>query len=105
CAGGVAGSLPAGPSAAYSCAYCVGVSVGPTGFSGPVTLVKSPVAWSLLVASATGAGFCQTGVLNLKMMLVGLAADCGKYLVSRAWPAAESLPDGGAVLPLKPAGV
>src|SRR5271155_5223698 len=98
-AGGTAGSAPAGPSAACSSVYCWGVSIGPTGFSGPVTLVKSPLAWSSLVAFATGAGSCHTGVSNRKMMLVGLAADCGKYLVSSAWPAAESLPARGAVLP------
>src|SRR5260221_11057443 len=102
-ADGTAGSAPAGPSAACSWAYCVGVSNGPTGFSGPVTLVKSRLAWSFLVTAASGAGSCHTGVLNRKMRLVGLAADCGKYLVSNAWPAAESLPAGGAVLAPKPA--
>ena len=37
--------------------------------------------------------------------MVGLADDCGKYLVSSACPAAESLPAGGAVFPPKPAAV
>ncbi len=40
---------------------------------------------------------------NLKIRLVGFAEACGKYLVRRACPAAESLPDGAAVLPPKPA--
>src|SRR5258708_26873536 len=104
-AGGTAGGAPAGPRAACSWAYCVGVSNGPTGFSGPVPLVKSRLAWSFLVTAASGAGSCHTGVLNRKMRLVGLAADCGKYLVSSAWPAAESLPAGGAAVAPKPAAV
>src|SRR5919108_3414450 len=101
-AGGVAGSLLAGPSAACNSANWVGVSAGPTGFSGPVTLVNRPVAWSLLAAAASTAGSCQAGRGSLKMMLVGFADDWGKYLASRAVPLAESLPDGAVVVPPNP---
>jgi hypothetical protein len=73
--------------------------------SGPVTCVNRSLAWSLAVPSASGAGFCHTGVSKRKIRLVGFAADCGKYLVSSAWPAAESLPAGGAVFPPNPAEV
>ena len=103
CAGGTVGSAWAGPSAACSSEYCCGVSVAPTGLSGPVTCLKRPLARSWAVALASGAGSCHTGVLNRKIRLVGFAADCGKYLVSSTWPEAESLPAGGVLLPPKPA--
>ena len=95
----------AGPSWLCSAVNWAGVSVAPAGFSGPVTWVNSPLAWSLLVAAASGAGFCHTGAPKRKITVVGLAEDCGKYLVSCAWPAAESVPAGGAVFPPKPAAV
>ncbi len=79
-----------------------GVSATPCGSSGPLTWVNSPLARSLPSAAASTAGFCQAGVASLKMMLVGFAEDCGKYLVSSAVPWAESVPDGGVVLPPNP---
>ena len=106
CAGATAGSAAVGPSAACSSVYCCGVSSAPpTGSSGPVTCLNSLLAWSSAVARASGCGSCQTGVSNRKMMLVGFDADCGKCLASSAWPAAESLPAGGAVFPPNPAEV
>jgi len=95
----------AGPSLACSAVNWAGVIWAPVGFSGPLTWVNSPLAWSLLVAVASGAGFYHTGVSNRKITVVGLAADCGKYLVSSVCPAAESVPAGGAVFPPKPAAV
>ncbi len=74
-AGGTAGSAFAGPSRACSAAYCGAVSVAPAGFSGPVTWVNSPLAWSWLVAAASGPGLSQTGALKVKIRLVGFAAD------------------------------
>src|SRR5262249_26023262 len=59
-----------------------------------------PRSW--LVAVASCAGLSHTGWLNRNTSSVGLADDCGKYLVSCACPAAESLPGGGVVLPPKP---
>src|ERR1039457_7722475 len=103
--GGTAGRGLAGPSWLCSAVYTAGDSVGPVGFSGPVTWVRILLASSLLVATASGPGFCHTGALNRKISVVGFAADCGKYLLSRVCPAAESVPDGGAVLPPKPAAV
>ena len=103
--GGTAGSALAGPSWACSELYCAGVRGAPAGFSGPITCVKSPLARSLLVAVASGTGFCHTGSLNWKITLVGFAAACGKCFVSRACPAAESLPAGGETLPPNPAAV
>ena len=60
-AGGTAGSACGFPSAACSDWYWAGVRGTPTGFSGPVTPVNSPLALSWLVAAATGAGSSQTG--------------------------------------------
>src|SRR5436305_7199312 len=101
--GGAGGSVLAGPSAACSPANRAGVSAAPpTGFSGPVTVVNRPVARSLAAAVASTAGSCQAGPGSLKMMLVGLADDSGKYLASRAVPWAESLADGAVVVPPKP---
>ena len=54
--GGTGGSALAGPSLACSAVYWAGVSAAPAGFSGPVTCVNSPLAWSWLVALASGAG-------------------------------------------------
>ena len=67
-----------------------------------MTLVNRPVARSLLAAVASTAGSCQAGSGSLKMMLVGFADDCGKYLASRAVPLAESVPDGAVVVPPNP---
>ena len=61
------------------------------------------LAFISLVALASTCGSVQTGRLNRKIGVVGLAADSGKYLVSSAVPWAESLPAGGAVVPPKPA--
>src|SRR5215470_5840616 len=96
--GGTGGSAPAGLSLLCSAVNWAGVSGAPVGFNGPVTWVNSGLAWSLLVAAASGAAFCHTGASNRKITVVGLAADCGKCLVSSACPAAESLPPGGAVV-------
>ena len=104
-AGGTVGSAFAGPSWACSAVNWAGVSVTPDGFSGPVTCVNRPLACSFAVAAASGAGCSHTGVLNLNIGLVGFADDCGKYLFSSVCPAAESVPEGGAVFPPKPAAV
>ena len=60
-AGGTGGSACGFPSAACSAWYWAWVSATPTGFSGPVTPVNSPLAVSWLVAAATEAGLSQTG--------------------------------------------
>ncbi len=77
----------------------------PAGFSGPLTVVNSRLAISFWVPAASAAGCCQTGSAKRKIRLVGLADDCGKWRASSAWPAAESLPAGAAVLPPKPEAV
>src|ERR1017187_5597178 len=81
--GGTAGRVLAGPSWLCSAVYTAGDSVGPVGFSGPVTWVRILLASSLLVATASGPGFCHTGALNRKISVVGFAADGGKSLLSR----------------------
>ncbi len=103
CAGGVGGSFFGDPSTEYSCANWVGVSVIPTGLSGPVTCVNSGSARSAAVPRPSAAGSFHTGWLNRKIRSVGFAEACGKYLVSRAWPLAESVCAGAVVLPPKPA--
>ncbi len=75
----------------------------PTGLSGPATWVNRLLAFSRAVAVPSTAGSAQAGRLNRKIRSVGLADDCGKYFFSSVWPAAESLPAGGVVLPPKPA--
>ena len=59
------GSVPE-PSAACSSVYSAGVNpVPPTGLSGPVTPVNSPLALSWLVAAAMACGSSQAGVDSL----------------------------------------
>src|SRR5487761_1289124 len=97
--GGTGGSALAGPSAACSWTNWVGVSAAPVGLSGPVTWVNRPLARSLPSAAASTAGSVQAEERSLKMMLVGFAEDCGKYLFSSAVPLAESVPAGAVVEP------
>src|SRR5262249_29442797 len=104
-AGGTGGSAFAGPSWACSAVNWAGVSVTSAGFSGPDTCVNRPLACSCAVAAASGAGCSHTGVLNLKIGLVGFAVDCGKCVDSSACPGAELGPGGGAGAPPKPAAV
>ena len=98
----MAGSALAGPSLLCRSVNWAGVSCAPAAFSGPATWVNSPLADSCGGAFTSGDGSSQTGWLNLKRSTVGLAEDCGKCLVSRAVPAAESLPAGGVVSPPNP---
>jgi len=80
-----------------------GVRSTPAGFSGPDTWLNRLLAFISPVALASTCGSFHTGWPNRKTGVVGLAADSGKYLVSRVVPMAESLPEGGLVVPPKPA--
>jgi hypothetical protein len=83
--------------------YWAAVSAVPLAFRGPDTEVNTGSAASCRSAAATARGAAQAGWRRRSTMTVGLAAVCGKCLLSRLLPAAESLPAGPVTAPPNPA--
>jgi hypothetical protein len=83
--------------------YWAAVSAVPLAFSGPDTEVNTASPASCRSAAATAPAAAQAGWRRRSTTTVGLAAVRGKCLVSRALPAAESLPAGPVAAPPNPA--